>query len=151
MGKLVDSEFIKSIDIKEEQIEILRKLDTNEFQDYIRKLPINSVLIFGSAITEDFNEESDIDIAILGESKMTIKDVLQLELFLEDLLQRNIDVIDLRNANLDIFIKINILNSGKVIYSMDNNKILEKLKEEVDWYYRENEYYFECRKRDLLS
>lgn len=151
MGKLLDSKFIKVIDLNEEQIKILRKLDGNKFEDYISKFPINSVLVFGSVITGEFNEESDIDIAILGKSKINIKDVLQLELFLEDLLERNIDVVDLRNANLDIFIKINILNTGKVIYSIDNNKVLEELKEEVDWYYKENEHYFECRKRDLLS
>ena len=151
MGNFIDSKFVKGVDMKEDQIEILRKLGGNEFENYISKLPINSVLIFGSVITEEFNEESDVDIAILGKSKINIKDVLQLELFLEDLLERNIDVVDLRNTNLDIFIKINILNSGKIIYSIDNNRILEELKEEVDWYYRENEHYFECRKRDLLS
>lgn len=151
MGNFINSEFVKGVDMKEEQIEILRKLGGNKFEDYISKLPINSVLIFGSVITEEFNEESDVDIAILGKSKINIKDILQLELFLEDILERNIDVVDLRNTNLDIFIKINILNSGKIIYSIDNNKILEELKEEVDWHYRENEHYFECRKRDLLS
>eukprot|EP00828_Plagiopyla_frontata_P029548 TRINITY_DN38215_c0_g1_i1.p2 TRINITY_DN38215_c0_g1~~TRINITY_DN38215_c0_g1_i1.p2 ORF type:complete len:154 (-),score=31.09 TRINITY_DN38215_c0_g1_i1:303-764(-) len=151
MGNIIDSKFIKDADMKKEQIEIFRKLSENEFRDYISKLPINSVLIFGSVITDEFNEESDVDIAILGNDKLNIKDVLQLELFLEDLLERDIDVVDLKNTNLDIFIKINILNNGKIIYSIDNNKSLEELKEKVDWYYRENEYYFECRKRDLLS
>lgn len=92
-----------------------------------------------------------MDIAILGTSKLTIKEILKLELFLEDLLERNIDVIDLNSDNLDIFIKIDILNDGKSIYTTDNNKFLEKFIEKVDWYYRENEYYFKCRRRELLS
>ena len=29
--------------------------------------------------------------------------------------------------------------------------LLENFKESVEWYYKENEYYFECRKRDLLE
>lgn len=133
------------------QLEILDKLKSKELENYLSKLDINNALVFGSIITDNFNEESDVDIAILGTSKLTIKEILKLELFLEDLLERNIDVIDLNSDNLDIFIKIDILNDGKSIYTTDNNKFLEKFIEKVDWYYRENEYYFKCRRRELLS
>ena len=133
------------------QLEILDKLKSKELKNYLSKLDINNALVFGSIITDTFNEESDVDIAILGTSKLTIKEILKLELFLEDLLERNIDVIDLNSDNLDIFIKIDILNDGKSIYTTDNNKFLEKFIEKVDWYYRENEYYFKCRRRELLS
>ena len=133
------------------QLEILDKLKSKELKNYLSKLDINNALVFGSIITDNFNEESDVDIAILGTSKVTIKEILKLELFLEDLLERNIDVIDLNSDNLDIFIKIDILNDGKSIYTTDNNKFLEKFIEKVDWYYRENEYYFKCRRRELLS
>lgn len=133
------------------QLEILDKLKSKELKNYLSKLDINNALVFGSIITDNFNEESDVDIAILGTSKLTIKEIFKLELFLEDLLERNIDVIDLNSDNLDIFIKIDILNDGKSIYTTDNNKFLEKFIEKVDWYYRENEYYFKCRRRELLS
>ena len=133
------------------QLEILDKLKSKELKNYLSKLDINNALVFGSIITDNFNEESDVDIAILGTSKLTIKEILKLELFLEDLLERNIDVIDLNSDNLDIFIKIDILNDGKSIFTTDNNKFLEKFIEKVDWYYRENEYYFKCRRRELLS
>ena len=133
------------------QLEILDKLKSKELKNYLSKLDINNALVFGSIITDNFNEESDVDIAILGTSKLTIKEILKLELFLEDLLERNIDVIDLNSDNLDIFIKIDILNDGKSIYTTDNNKFLEKFIEKVDWYYRENEYHFKCRRRELLS
>ena len=133
------------------QLEILDKLKSKELKNYLSKLDINNALVFGSIITDNFNEESDVDIAILGTSKLTIKEILKLELFLEDLLERNIDVIDLNSDNLDIFIKIDILNDGKSIYTTDNNKFLEKFIGKVDWYYRENEYYFKCRRRELLS
>ena len=133
------------------QLEILDKLKSKELKNYRSKLDINNALVVGSIITDNFNEESDVDIAILGTSKLTIKEILKLELFLEDLLERNIDVIDLNSDNLDIFIKIDILNDGKSIYTTDNNKFLEKFIEKVDWYYRENEYYFKCRRRELLS
>ena len=152
MENLIDSEVIKKLNIKEEQqIKILRKLGGDEVKNYLSNFPISSVLLFGSITTDEFNEESDVDIAIIGEFKIDISRILRLELFLEDFLERTIDVVDLRSENLDIFIKINILNNGKTIYSKDNDKILNKLREETDWYYRENEHYFQCRRRDLLS
>lgn len=88
---------------------------------------MSDVLLFGSTINGDFTEESDVDIAVLGTSKLSISEILRFELFLEDLLQRRIDVVDLNSETLDIFIKINILNTGKSIYTIDN-----KLK---IWYY----------------
>ena len=137
--------------MKKEQLEILKLLRGKEFVDYVSKLSVDSIMVLGSVITNKFTEESDIDVAVLGKSKFSLTEILKFESFLEDLLGRNIDVIDLQSDNLDIFIKIDILNNGKIIYSTDNNKNLENLKEKVDWYYRENEHYFECRKRDLLS
>lgn len=137
--------------MKKESLNILKKLNSTELKEYLKKLQINNVLVFGSVLNDNFNEESDVDIAVLSNSKVPIKNILKLELFLEDLLSRPIDVIDLNSNNLDIFIKINILNTAKTIYTSDNNIFLNKFIDDVDWYYRENEYYFSCRKRDLLS
>lgn len=137
--------------MKNDALKILEKLKSDELKSYLNNINVNSVLVFGSLINGDFNEESDVDIAVIGPSKLPIKVILKLELFLEDLLERNIDVIDLNSDNLDIFIKINILNTGKSIYSIDNNSFLQDFIDKVDWYYRENEHYFNCRKRDLLS
>ena len=137
--------------MNEEQLNIVNKLKCNEIKEYASKLPINNILVFGSLITDEFNEESDVDIAIFGDEKLHIKEVLRLELFLEDLLERHIDVVDLRSETLDLFIKIDILNTGKSIYTTDNNESLERFIDELDWYYKENEHYFQCRKRDLIS
>ena len=62
-----------------------------------------------------------------------------MELYFEKLLKRAIDLIDLKSDNLDLFVKINILNTGSVIYSTDNNLELEILKNKVDKLYKENE------------
>ncbi len=130
---------------------ILLKLASNDFIDKMKELNIQEVLVFGSILTDNFNEESDVDIAILSAEKMPIKNVLNLEMFLEDLLNRAIDVVDLNNDKLDIFVKIDILNTGKSIFSVDNGESLNSLINLVDIYYKENEYYFSCRKRDVLS
>jgi predicted nucleotidyltransferase len=130
---------------------ILQKLKSDELIQYLNKLNLNNMLVFGSLITEDFNENSDVDIAILGKEKFSMDIVLNLELFLENLLNRSIDVVDLNSENLDIFIKISILNDGKSIYTSDNNKSLEELIDKIDIYFKENESFFYKRKVDLLS
>lgn len=130
---------------------IFEKLTAEDIIQHIEKLSLNNVMIFGSILTDDFNEESDVDIAVLGNEKLKITDILNLELFFEDMLGRSIDVVDLTNETLDIFVKVNILNTGKSIYSSDENKSLEELIDRMELYYRENENYFYCRRRDLLS
>lgn len=137
--------------MEELRLDIIGKLNSEEFKAYVCSLEVNNVLLFGSTINGDFTEESDVDIAVLGTSKLSISEILRLELFLEDLLQRNIDVVDLNSETLDIFIKINILNTGMSIYTTDENQYLKIFMDNVDWYYKDNEYYFKCRRRDLLS
>lgn len=129
---------------------ILEKLYSDELKNHFNKIGINTALVFGSVLNDEFNETSDVDIAILGINKFNIKTILNLELYLEDLLDRPIDVVDMNSENLDIFIKIEILNNSEVIYNEDNRVILDKLIDNTEWYYRQNEYYFKCRKRDLL-
>lgn len=130
---------------------ILNKLHGDDIRKYFHKMNINDVLVFGSLLTDEFNEESDIDIAILGKKQIELSEILRLELFLEDLLERNIDVIDINSETLDIFIKIDILNTGESIYSIDDNEELNSVIDKVDWYYKENEHFFDCRRRDLIS
>lgn len=137
--------------MEEIRADIIKKLNSEEFKTYVSNLAVRDVLLFGSTINGDFTEESDVDIAVLGASKLSISEILRFELFLEDLLQHKIDVVDLNSETLDIFIKIDILNTGKSIYTIDSNNYLNKFMDDVDWYYRENEHYFRCRRRDLLS
>jgi len=128
---------------------ILDKLKSKEFTGFIEKFKVSNVMLFGSVLTEEFNDESDVDIAILGESDILLDNILDMELYLEDFLHRNIDVIDLRSKTLDMFIRINILNSSEVVYST-NPKALEKYSDEVEWNYRENENFIYFRKVDVL-
>ncbi|HCQ88637.1 MAG TPA: hypothetical protein DIU45_01320, partial [Clostridium sp.] len=94
---------------------------------------IKNILVFGSVLTDDFNINSDVDIAILSDEKLKLNDILSLELFFEEILNRPIDIVDLNSTTLDMFIKINILNTGKVLYTSDNNKSLEELIDKLEW------------------
>lgn len=128
---------------------ILNKLRSEEFNDFIKRFDIINIVVFGSILTEEFNEESDVDIAVLGKGSFSLDDILEIELFLERFLEREIDVVDLKSKTLDIFVKISILNSCKVIYSTDN-KVFEEFCDDVEWVYRENENFIHFRKVDVL-
>lgn len=139
------------LNIKEQKELILEKLKSNEVIDFIKKYDISSVLIFGSFNNKSFTQESDIDIAIIGKHKIDLEDILEIELFLTKLLNKDIDVIDLKGENLNLFLKINALNEGEVIYCNDNNCNLEEFREEIDKIYKENENFFWFRRKDVLS
>ena len=70
---------------------------------------------------------------------------------MQNLLNREIDVLDLRSEGLDLFLKINILNKGKVVYTKDNRESLDILYNETDKIYKENENFIHFRKVDVLS
>jgi len=129
--------------------EILNKLKSEEFTGFIKRFDIINIAVFGSILTEEFNEESDVDIAVLGRGSFSLDDILEVELFLERFLEREIDVVDLKSKTLDIFVKISILNSCEIIYSTDN-KVFEEFCDDVEWIYRENENFIHFRKVDVL-
>ena len=139
------------LSILEDKKIILSKLTSAQFIEFISRFDIYSIIVFGSVCNDEFNELSDVDIAILGRNKIPLDNILDIELFLEKFLDRQIDVIDLRSDTLDLFVKINILNSGNVIYSTDNNQLFEKFCEETDRIYRENENFMYFRRGDVLS
>jgi len=129
--------------------EILNKLKSEEFTGFIKRFDIINIVVFGSVLTEEFNEESDVDIAVLGRGSFSLDDILEIELFLGRFLEREIDVVDLKSKTLDIFVKISILNSCEIIYSTDN-KVFEDFCDDVEWIYRENENFIHFRKVDVL-
>lgn len=131
--------------------EIINLLSSKEVSEILSKYPLTSMLIFGSIITDEFTEESDVDLALIGDTSIKLDNILDLEIFFENLLNREIDILDLRSTNLDLFVKINVLNNGEVIYSTDNNENFNIFYDETDRIYKENENFIYFRKVDVLS
>lgn len=104
--------------------EVLALVNSNNFKDIFLKKKIDNVIIFGSLITDSFNEESDVDIAIIGSEKISSKLDLELSLELEDFLGRSIDLIDINDEDIENIIKIEALNSDMII--MKDEKYDEK-------------------------
>ncbi len=133
-----------------DKAEIIKKLKSKQVIDFVNKQNITTIVMFGSITNDEFNQESDVDIAVIANKEIGLDNILDLELFLQNLLNREIDVLDLRSETLDLFVKINILNTGKVIYSQDNSKSLDILYDETDKIYKENENFIYFRKGDVL-
>ena len=115
--------------------DILRLVKSNEFKEIFKRNNIENVIIFGSLTKDDFNEESDIDIAIIGENKISDTVDLNLTLELEDFLGRSIDLIDINDEEIENIIKIEALNSDMVIIK---DRIYEETYNYYDNLFREN-------------
>ena len=115
--------------------DILRLVKSNEFKEIFKRNNIENVIIFGSLTKDDFNEESDIDIAIIGENKISDTVDLNITLELEDFLGRSIDLIDINDEEIENIIKIEALNSDMVIIK---DRIYEETYNYYDNLFREN-------------
>lgn len=119
--------------------EVLKIIHSDLFKNIFLNNRITNVIIFGSLASGIFNEESDIDIAVISEDKISFKTELNITLELEELLGRNIDFIDINDENINNIIKIEALNSEEVIIK-DN--LLDEALKSYDRLYRENEEFW---------
>ncbi|MEG1016125.1 MAG: nucleotidyltransferase domain-containing protein [Bacilli bacterium] len=133
------------------RVEIINLLASEEVSCFLSNYPITNMIMFGSITNDEFTDDSDIDLALVGDSTLNLDNILDLEIFLQNLLNREIDILDLKSHSLDLFVKINILNTGKILYSTDNNESFTILYDETDRLYKENENFIYFRKVDVLS
>ena len=131
--------------------QILDILNSNKIKTLLNKYNIKSFITFGSINTDEFYEYSDVDIAVISDVKLEFDDLITLEFTIQSLLNREIDIIDLNSNNLDLFIKINILNTGVLLHTFDDNFTLNKFYNSVDRTYIENENYIYFRRLDVLT
>lgn len=128
--------------------ELLTLINSNEFRNLFLNYNITNIILFGSITTNDFNEESDVDIAIISKEKLAFKDELTLTLQLEAFLKREIDIIDINDPNVNNMVKISALNSKQVIIKDD---LLNKAIETYEELYKENEEFWSRLDRVVLD
>ncbi len=108
-------------------IEKNKKEIENKISDYFSKRKdISAVYIFGSFNTERFNQNSDLDLALIYSQEMDKfkRFDLKLELMakLEKLIELEVDIVDFENVDLKL--KHQILD-GKLIYCSDPGRRVE--------------------------
>lgn len=99
----------KNVDISEEHM-----------ADFCRRWHIHEVALFGSALREDFNPDSDLDILITfaPEADWSLLDHLRMEQELENFLDRKVDLITKRavEQSHNAMRRREILDTAEVIY-----------------------------------
>ena len=117
-------------------------VENRDLENICKKYNLSNIIIFESIRTDVFCKEFDIDIAVIGEKKLRPEDTLQVKMYFEQKFGKTIDIIDLKNEHLDIFLKTRILNTGKSIYTNDDNKSFKDFTGAIEWYHRKTENKF---------
>ena len=96
------------------------ELPQAEIEDFCRRWKIKKLELFGSALRDDFTDESDIDLLVsfLPESEHGLFEHAQMEEELEELFHRRVDLVS-RQAIEEAdnpFRKRTILNSTLLVY-----------------------------------
>lgn len=91
----------------------INKILTSRVKPYL-------IYLFGSSVTENFREDSDIDIAFLSDEAINDYEIFLLAQEIADMLRRDVDLINLSNSST-VF-KAQVIGNGKVIYCSDDNR-----------------------------
>lgn len=113
--------------------------------DMTNRIDIDACYIFGSFLTDRFTNESDIDIALIGDIKL--EDLLYLETGIEKAIGRSIDLVKIED--LPMYIQLSIISRDKKIVFKENEATLIYLNELEEWY--KNEYPFWLKMQNQLG
>ena len=94
---------------------------------------IDACYIFGSFLTSRFTEQSDIDIAIVG--NIELEDRLYIEGILEEKLRRAIDLVNIEELPRNIQLQI-VSRNKKIIFKENENT--DRYLYELDTWYKED-------------
>ncbi|PHS28512.1 MAG: DNA polymerase subunit beta [Alkaliphilus sp.] len=87
----------------------------------LKKIELEFIIIYGSSVTDNFREDSDIDLAYYSKTKVDPFELFILKEELADILRREVDLIDLKMAST-VF-KAQVVGTGEIIYCSDKNKL----------------------------
>ena len=93
-------------------------LEPSEVESVCKRFNVIELSIFGSAIREDFNTKSDVDLLVtyMPKSKITLFDEADLENEFSQLFKREIDIVDIRGLRNPIRKEV-ILSTCEIMYA----------------------------------
>lgn len=98
--------------------------------DIFTRDDIDACYIFGSFLTSRFTDDSDIDIAIIGD--IELEDRLYIEGILQEKLNRDIDLVNIEELPKNI--QLQIISRNKRVIFKDNENTSRYLYELNKWY-----------------
>lgn len=102
------------------------ELIENVRQILLRHRGVRLVIIYGSAVTDSFSNQSDIDIAVLFDKPLTAEQKMTLLGELAIALRREIDLVDLYQLYGPLLQQI--LTKGVIAYQQNDNVLYQLLK-----------------------
>lgn len=129
---------------------VVNLLNDKECTSIFENYNITTIILFGSIVTENFTDDSDVDIAILSSRKLSINESLLLEEMIEKKLSREIDIIDLKDSNTELSIRVTIFDEGEIIYNSDKLEDYKKEYGDTERLYKDNETFRYFRERDVI-
>jgi predicted nucleotidyltransferase len=95
----------------------------NEIIGFLKsRLDLVAVYLYGSILTSQFNDQSDIDISVISEKEIDPLALYEISAGLSVLLKRDIHLIDFIKANE--VLKIEILKNKTILFEKDEEKRL---------------------------
>lgn len=94
------------------------ELDRRALDEFCQRWHISELSLFGSALGDQFREDSDVDLLVVFEPgmKRTFSDWMDMVLELEALFGRKVDLVEERLVT-NPFRRKSILSSRKIIYA----------------------------------
>jgi hypothetical protein len=95
------------------------QLYSNQINDLCLKHSVGELAVFGSVLTDNFNESSDIDFVVdfsLVERKKYAENYFNLKQSLEELFKRKIDLLEKSALKNPFFLEV-LQNTKKIIYA----------------------------------
>ena len=96
------------------------EIPSDKIADYCRRWKITELALFGSALRDDFNPESDIDLLVTfdRDAHWTLFDMVDMQEELKDIFGRDVDLVSRRGieSSQNYLRRMDILSSTKVIH-----------------------------------
>jgi len=96
------------------------EIPSDKIADYCRRWKITELALFGSALRDDFNPESDIDVLVTfdREAHWTLFDMVDMQEELKEIFGRDVDLVSRRGieSSQNYLRRKEILSSAKVIH-----------------------------------
>ena len=94
------------------------QFDENEVKRIAHLYHIKELALFGSAVRDDFNKDSDVDLLVVFEDKANISyfDIIEIKQEFERLFHRQVDLVE-KGAIKNPYRRKTILNNARTIYA----------------------------------
>lgn len=97
-------------------LDLERDLPRRRIAELCRRYRVRELSIFGSALRDDFRDDSDLDLLVEFEPEAAIgMELIDLQLELEDMLERRVDLAP--KSGLKPRIRDAVLSSARVLYA----------------------------------